>query len=680
MSESVFFKVNSLIIGEELKSKLIDISKEINQSIYVINQPLGANFEENRYDFEQGVIILIPGYKIMILNAGEEDEENFEYFKDDFIEDLGALSSKYEYLSKIGRPRKWVNNHIEAISELSSVNELSELIKEAELTSDKEKRISELLISLLTGSINDINNIDLDEPYELLDKIKQKIVLFDGDQTQFIYESLPTTKNVSIQGLSGTGKTEMLLHKVKELYTRSDSPRIAFTCYSKVLARNLQERVPDFFTFMKVGEQIKWNERLFVFHSWGSQKYVQNAGLYSTICKIYNIPFYTMSSGNFDTVCKRALADLNDKADFEPYFDYLFIDESQDFPDSFFDLCNLVTKNTVFAAGDMFQTIFDRELHKQGHNFLLNKCYRTHPQTLMFAQAVGLGLLERPVINWIGDSGFEACGYIIDKSNSDYNLKRRSIRRFGSDSDLDNKYQPVTLYLNSDVNNKVIDIIKDLRENNPTIKPKDIGIVFIDSGKHIYNQINSLKFSIKNEFSWESYISYEDVYDKEDCKVFISNKNNVKGLEFPFLICVSSEPIATDPFVRNALYMALTRSFISTYLVLSEENEKLFDIWQNGLNQIYRDKYLSIKEPEKKDILSEIQLKNLKGSAQSLADIKEEAFQKYSITNPILKKELSNILNAQYTLNSKKIDKNDIEKTIEFHLGLVSDKGGGALD
>lgn len=46
----------------------------------------------------------------------------------------------------------------------------------------------DLLISLFIGSINDIQRVKEEIPITTLDKIKQKIQLFDGDQTRFIYE------------------------------------------------------------------------------------------------------------------------------------------------------------------------------------------------------------------------------------------------------------------------------------------------------------------------------------------------------------------------------------------------------------------------------------------------------------------------------------------------------------
>ena len=40
-------------------------------------------------------------------------------------------------------------------------------------------------------------------------------------------------------------------------------------------------------------------------------------------------------------------------------FDYMLVDECQDFPESFFELCDLVVRNQVYLAGDIFQSIFE---------------------------------------------------------------------------------------------------------------------------------------------------------------------------------------------------------------------------------------------------------------------------------------------------------------------------------
>src|SRR5699024_7470677 len=153
----------------------------------------------------------------------------------------------------------------------------------------------------------------------------------------------------------------LLLHKLKDIYVNEENSKIFFTCFSKILAQDLNNRIPAFFDFMKVNEQIKWNERLWVERSWGSQA-DKNSGLYSYICNHYKIPFQRYSwSVSFESVCRGALErlyELEEQGDFEPYFDYILIDESQDFNAAFFELCTKVTRKQVYIAGDIFQSIY----------------------------------------------------------------------------------------------------------------------------------------------------------------------------------------------------------------------------------------------------------------------------------------------------------------------------------
>lgn len=234
-------------------------------------------------------------------------EKIFEDFYEDFIEDLGQLSKKYEYLKILGRPRQWKADYIAQYeySEIENIELEDFLCKNAFLTKEEERK-GEFLISLLTGSINDVERTGIDYPETVLEKIRRKIVLFDGDQTRFIFDE-PHKDKIVIQGLAGIGKTELLLHKIKELYLRKEDLKIVFTCHNKILADSLRERILEFFNFMKVDEQIKWNEKLWVMSSWGSKSDC-NSGVYSYICSHYGIPFERFSySETFDEVCKNAL-------------------------------------------------------------------------------------------------------------------------------------------------------------------------------------------------------------------------------------------------------------------------------------------------------------------------------------------------------------------------------------
>lgn len=597
---------------------------------YLIKKPLGeAKYE---YNYEDVIVLLIPGYKIMFINLGNPDDENFKYFCEDFIEDLGYISDKYDYKEVIGRPRDWKRNQQVTIDYVSmNEAEFLEEITNCKIIDPTQKRISELLISLLIGSINSIDKVGINEPQSLLDKVKQKIVLFDSDQTRFIFEKIEKDR-ITIQGLAGTGKTELLLHKLKELYLSPSKPKIAFTCHNKTLANNLKRRIPEFFTFMRVDEQIQWNERLWVYHSWGSE-HSPDSGMYSYICNFYNIPFQRYSSSNsFKKVCTDALMYLNQLGEISKCFDYILIDESQDFPEEFFILCEKISSGSVYVAGDIFQNIFDNDLSGVSPDFLLNKCYRTDPRTLMFAHSVGLALFERPVVTWLEDSEWEACGYRIEKEDDIYNLTREKIRRFEDIEKLD-EIRPLDIRemdSKQEILSGIVSVITEIKGKNPTVTPNDIGIVFIDDSKTIYNMIDTLEIMIANQFHWGVNKGYENKGIVEN-RIFISNKNNVKGLEFPFLICVVTNQIEKNVKARNTLYMTLTRSFITSYLIMSSINSSIIKTWNEGLTYILGTNILRIKKPLPNEIMSSEQLRIEEAAYRTRQEIIEDLFVEYGI-------------------------------------------------
>lgn len=234
-------------LNKEIISRFETFAKENpNQQLYLITSPLGEKYD---YDYaKNSIVILSPKHKIIFLNlGGEELQEDFNEYYNDFIEDLNSISDKFEYKDHIGRPREWKKN-LTARENFISTMSIQELLEKHKLD-EHYQRLGELLISLLIGSINDIEKIGIESPDTLLDKVKKNIILFDGDQTRFIYKEFPN-KTVSIQGLSGTGKTELLLHKLKELYLSDNNSKIFFTCHNIALSNSLQKRIPHFFNFL----------------------------------------------------------------------------------------------------------------------------------------------------------------------------------------------------------------------------------------------------------------------------------------------------------------------------------------------------------------------------------------------------------------------------------------------
>ena len=581
-----------------LVEKLESYSEQNAKAVYIIDKPLG-NENKIEYGYEEKAIILIPKQKILLVNYGIECDE-FEDFVEDFIDDLEFLSKKFEYQKYLGRKRVW-QKCIETVS-FEDIKDLDveDILKEYRVPIQDE-RIVELLISLLIGSINDIDKVGVEVPETLLDKVKKKILLFDGMQSRFIYESLDKNP-VMIQGLAGTGKTELLLHKLRETYVSEKNSRVVFTCHNKVLAKDMKdERIPQFFNFMKVEEQIEWNRRLWVFPSWGSSG-MPNSGLYSYICSKYHLEFRRFSFANsFDNVCKLAVEELKKIGEFEKCFDYIFIDESQDFPESFFELCQMVTEKKLYIAGDIFQDVFDTDIKKSvNSDYLLNKCYRTDPKTLMLAHSIGMGLYEKPVIRWLEDEEWEACGYILQRKDGKLILKRMPLRRF---EDIDSSgivSIQIKMETLDNMTEMVMDCLDDIIKNNPTVTPGDIAIVFLDNNNVNYRISDSLAMLINEKYDWDSTKGYISK-TKEKNKLFISNTNNIKGLEFPFVICIETGKITTDIQQRNSIYMILTRSFLSSYFIVSDENADFVRIYNSAIDDIMQNGYMSLREPSEEE-------------------------------------------------------------------------------
>lgn len=627
-ADSLFFinieidkKIEKVI--EELKN----FSNTNSQQVYIIRKPLGSSIDFN-YDINDIILVLIPKHPILILSYGNYDDDQLNDYKEDLKDDLGVLSSKYEYNKILDRPRKWDDNLI-IIEKIDDFDVTAFLDNKVDL--DKIRKI-DLLISLLIGSINDINKIGVNEPETTLDRVKQKIVLFDGSQSDFIYLN-SNNKDITIQGMAGTGKTELLLYKLKEIFidkSEKDSV-IAFTCYNKVLASEMRKRIPAFFNAMKIEEQIQWNEKMFVFPSWGSVN-DKVSGMYRYICSVYDLPFYTYSQNNdFDDLCKKTLDMLNLFADFTPCFDYVFIDESQDFGNSFFELCNKVTRNKVFIAGDIFQNIFDNNFDDNiAPDYLLNNCYRTDPKTLMIAHSIGLGLCEHPPISWLNDSGWKACGYQIKRNpkKREFSLTRRPLRRF-EDIQTEETFGLIP-YEKEKIVDVVLDIIGKIKDDNSTVMPDDIAVILITDFKRTCEIADKIEYKIGTTIGWECAKGYETKEKKKD-KLFISNVNNIKGLEFPFIICVTIGEIGKGTNYRNSIYMALTRSFLTSYFLIEDSlNSEFIDAYSDAMDCIKNNECLQLIEPteqEKQDLKHKIIIESNR-SAQ-ISDIVKEVLLDY---------------------------------------------------
>jgi superfamily I DNA and RNA helicase len=652
MTNGIFFNnIQENELNRDLLKNIQDHAKDSNLQLYIISSPLG---EKYAYDYENNaIVILSPKHKILFIDLLNQEEE-FEEFFEDFVEDLSSISDKFEYKNHIGRPREW-KKELTTRLKYDETFDFEEVLEQNALLQQQQRKC-ELLISLLIGSINDIERVGVDVPETTLEKVRKNILLFDGDQTRFIYEEFDN-KTVSIQGLSGTGKTELLLHKLKELYLADSQSRIFFTCHNHALANTLKSRIPTFFDFMKVEKQIEWNSRLWVESAWGSGK-DRNSGFYRYLCHFYNIPFLRYSFlTDYNKIFKQVLDHINEmeEEDFEYAFDYLLVDERQDFPKIFFELCEKVVRNKIYVAGDIFQDIFENtkgiELEV---DVILNRCYRTDPRTLMFAHAIGLGLFEKKKLNWFPDDYWEAIGYSLTRNGRNIELSRDPIRRF---EDLQLEEIPSMVLSKYTGYDQVLEIIKNIQVKNSNVTPNDICVIVLDDHNSIFEYMDSLAYKIINEFEWEVNRAYESK-EKVNDALYLTNSNNVKGLEFPFVICVTAS-IKSSYRYRNVLYTMLTRSFIQSYLLV--KNDKGLKIWHDGLDIINSDRVIETIEPtdtEKDDIKTTI-LKLQKQKNISYKEFLGKIFSELRIKGKCRDK-------LEKAVFESEIEKFDKEQTVKF--------------
>lgn len=620
--------------------KLKNFSRKNEQQVYVLKGPLTDSKYE--YDITDVCVVLTRNRKIAFVSFSEENKQQFDDYKHDVLEDIGTLGDVYDYRKVIGRTRSW-EDKITSKYFIEEITDFNKWINQDLEINDDLTRLQELVITLFIGSINDVSNISIEKKLSDLQKVKQKIQMFDSQQTRFIYGNLESYgKRITIQGLSGTGKTELLLHKLKEVYMKTPSLPIGFTCHNKVLADSLGKRILGFFDTMQVKRQFD-SEKILCVNAWGKATDPMS-GIYRYICEQYGLEFLNFwKSGTFDSACKNAIKQLNMQSIEKFAFSYIFIDESQDFDESFFQLCELVTENKIYVAGDVFQSIFEEHnKHEVRPTFLLSNCYRTDPKTLMIAHALGLGLYEKNKLWWLSDKEWKQCGYSMDKKDDLYKLTRYPIHRFDDDEDNSNCFSIRSI---SNLIPSMMGIIKELRTDFPDIKPDDLGIIFLDEESYIYDFFPKVAKLLYDSCKWEANIAFE-TKKKESGKVFVTNRNNAKGLEFPIVICITNGLKSTISY-RNTLYTMLTRSFLRSYLLVFSGQNGLSDDIRRGIDETLKNKNITVKAPSEVEREKMHKWMITARKVESLKDRIDKAFKELGIYELSKKEEIEAAINVE---------------------------------
>ena len=244
----------------------------------------------------------------------------------------------------------------------------------------------------------------------ILSAIESDIYNFDLEQKRAALFTLDGPQR--IRGLAGSGKTVILAMKAAILHLQNPTSEILYTYYTKSLNTFVKDLITRF--YRQFSEKDPDWTRIHILHAWGGvglEGVYYNASIQNGLTPLNLLEAKRNRPKNpFEYVCEEIL-----KYRLKEQYDYVLIDEAQDFPSYFYRLCRQITKNNMVVwAYDDFQNILNTKIQDEKETFgkdengeyyidfskreddfqdiVLHKCYRNPRKILVAAFALGLGI------------------------------------------------------------------------------------------------------------------------------------------------------------------------------------------------------------------------------------------------------------------------------------------------
>lgn len=367
--------------------------------------------ENNKKDYVKGLIITQKG----IISLYEYSEEEVSYRARIFqliSQDSALVSLLYS------------NKDLLKFIELNKIENIVSAVSSGEDLLTDENIIKVNRAIQMAYGLSNVDNREILKEDSLGEKIKKRnSYIGKYDATQFNMIHSYENKNLRIRGLAGSGKTILMVKKMAYLHYKDKNKKIAFVFYTQSLKQTILKMFKKFYKdYDRYGEPNFSN--VSVLHSWGG-KYT--SGFYSELSNICNEPVINLFEAKtskaigedaFEYVCRRLISNLSvEKLE---VYDYVFIDEAQDFKIQFFNLVKKSLKNEgkiIYAYDELQSLNEDNSIPSKSEIFGEEECidinlkisYRTPVQVLSTAHALGLGIYreveegELPFVNMIKD-------------------------------------------------------------------------------------------------------------------------------------------------------------------------------------------------------------------------------------------------------------------------------------
>ncbi|WP_081767224.1 DEAD/DEAH box helicase [Hylemonella gracilis] len=407
---------------------------DLGDALAFYNFPL---FREEEQLLVAKVVLISPMHGVVMISTSEDLPAGNEHSQEILDQLEGAFSQVFSRLVKYQRlrsARAQLSFPIDAFLWIPEARdeegEESVLIGPGALTDYFQKKrllepilgeVFSELVSVLDGSKALIRpkerktaGFGPQSKVALINQLEEEIRRFDRDQRlAYMTDVLGTQR---IRGLAGSGKTVVLAMKAALTAIREPDARIAVTFYTKSLYQHIKQLITRFYRLHE-DRDPDWN-RLQVLHAWGG---ATANGLYYTAAKAFGHPPMTYSAAAARSRLQPfgfACADLLSNPTVGGLFDYVFVDEAQDFPQEFMRLAlRLAREERLVIAYDAFQTIFDVDAPTAGSLFgtdaanepsvnfdediILHKCYRNPREVIVCAHAIGFGIYGPRIVQML---------------------------------------------------------------------------------------------------------------------------------------------------------------------------------------------------------------------------------------------------------------------------------------
>jgi len=612
---------------------------------------------------EAKLLLLSPAYGIYFFDLDARDgfDDVVKNRVDSLYNEISSLMKKYAEL-RSGRDKlkydvysiiignqKWSGENEDYI--LATVDDIPNIVSNFKPESPIEESLFLLISSCISGTTTLIQKKKRpiskpDTKAAVLNDIQNHIASFDIDQMRVAEVDIDAPQR--IRGLAGSGKTIILAYKAALFHARYPQSKILYTFYTKSLADTVKKLIERAYRHYAINKVPNWDV-ITVCHGWGSSS---SEGVYYNACKSNNytpMSFiqarqFSGSKDAFAYICK----DLAQK-ELQPEYDLILIDEGQDFPIEFYQLCYKLCKTKrICWAYDEFQNIFDVTIQDERVTFgndengkplvdfgegnilqdiPLKKCYRTPRLSLISAFALGLGIYNEKVLQRLeSNQQWEALGFKVLKGSSNTgddmvierpleNTPSYSNERFTKDSinigkfkNLDDECVAIARYIGQCIS--VEGLI-----------PTDICVICLDS-KYIAEYFSKIENLLhKNGISTFNHLNapYSNTRFFIDNRVTLSTVNKAKGNECGVVFICGADAVfryPNDVILRDKLFTSMTRT--KGWLFLSGVGDSI-DIFSKEYNELVKNKFnLVFKQPDKEETKNIENVSRSRDNAESI--------------------------------------------------------------